>query len=68
MPLEQLCELLRNIAELLVPLFGHRFSHIGSLYFDEGKFGSEVKAPEMKGNVLNGGSKEDDDQTIYGRS
>ncbi|KAH8115884.1 hypothetical protein DFH11DRAFT_1506822 [Phellopilus nigrolimitatus] len=43
MPLEQLVALLRNLAELLMPLFGHRFSHIGSLYSGEGKFNSEVK-------------------------
>lgn len=45
MPLEQLAGLLRNLAELLMPLFGHRFSHIGSLYFGPGSHGSEVSIP-----------------------
>ncbi|EJD05625.1 uncharacterized protein FOMMEDRAFT_118799 [Fomitiporia mediterranea MF3/22] len=46
LPLAQLNVLLRQLAELLVPLFGHRFSHIGSLYSEEGKFNSAVKTPE----------------------
>ena len=61
MPIEQLYELLRNLAELLVPLFGHRFSHIGSLYFDEGKFGSEVQIPEAKEDNTCRVTKEDED-------
>ena len=33
MPHDKLVGLLRNIALLVIPLFSHRFSHIGSLYF-----------------------------------
>lgn len=33
MPHDKLVSLLRNIALLVIPLFSHRFSHIGSLYF-----------------------------------
>lgn len=32
MPHEKLIALLRNLAALVIPLFAHRFSHLGSLY------------------------------------
>lgn len=62
MPLPELQSLLRNLAELLIPLFGHRFSHIGSLYSEEGKFKSQVTPP--KGSIEeppNGISTDEDD-------
>lgn len=43
----QLVAFLTRLAELLIPLFGHRFSHIGSLYFGEGKFNSQVHIPPL---------------------
>lgn len=45
MPHQQLVKLLVHLAEMLIPLFGHRFSHIGSLYFGEGTLDSEVRTP-----------------------
>ncbi|KAI5119076.1 hypothetical protein M0805_005494 [Coniferiporia weirii] len=61
MPLEQLVALLRHLAELLMPLFGHRFSHIGSLYIGEGKFGSEVRAPAGEERTVDGVPEGDGD-------
>jgi hypothetical protein len=35
MPHDELVRLLENIASLIIPLFSHRFPHLGSLYFDD---------------------------------
>ncbi|KAL5521525.1 hypothetical protein ACEPAF_2273 [Sanghuangporus sanghuang] len=61
MPLPQLQAILKHLAELLIPLFGHRFSHVGSLYFEEGKYNSTVKPPPLNTETIPDGNVVEDD-------
>ncbi|KAF7969602.1 hypothetical protein HWV62_26839 [Athelia sp. TMB] len=45
LPHEKLVGLLRNVAALVVPLFAHRFSHLGSLYMPEPEAAPPSGAP-----------------------
>ncbi|KZP23503.1 hypothetical protein FIBSPDRAFT_695751, partial [Athelia psychrophila] len=45
MPHSTLVALLRNLAALVIPLFAHRFSHLGSLYVNDGPAGEASGAP-----------------------
>jgi hypothetical protein len=53
---EMLAKLLFNIASLIIPLFSHRFSHLGSLYFDMSTAMTPSSAPTPKAAQLNSSS------------